>query len=353
MKEKRQRRIRLLITLCMMLAIAFAGGKQVNAQSGKMQSLVVVTPKQGFHPSSGNYILIKASAVSDVSNQTIRLRVVNSKGKYIFQKTVTGLKNNCYTSVKWNGKAIKNNSAKVKTGTYISPGTYQVQALLYYTSNGKKVYSKKITSLKVSKSAPSGKSALGKVVNMPMLTGDKDVDYLAEQMVKAAGVTSTMTQDQKVKKIYHWITVNFHHVHYDRAINTYKKYYNLNNLASKIKTYKSTCNKKVAGGTMIYNYYSPYRISWNMERKIGVCTDHARVFKIMCNHVGVESEVCSGKYVNRNGTTPPHSWNLAVINGTTYYYDVDVELQNYGKGQGDYYWYKKTRKEAEKTHIFQ
>ena len=38
--------------------------------------------------------------------------------------------------------------------------------------------------------------------------------------------------------------------------------------------------------------------------------------------------------------------------GKTYYYDVDVEIQNYGNGQGDYYWYKKTLKEAKKTHEF-
>lgn len=353
-KQRRRRRMLWVIALCIMLTFMFAGKKEVHAQSAKMQSLVAVMPKAGFHPSSGNYILIKASTLADVSNQSIRFRVVNSKGKYIFQKTVCGLENNAYTSVKWDGKAIKNNTAGLKTGTYIKPGTYQIQALLYYTnSKGNKSYSKKIISLKVSNSAPSGKSALGKVVSIPMLTGDKNIDYVAEQMVKAAGVTSAMTQDQKVKKIYHWITVNFHHVHYNYAIDTYKRYYNVTNLASKINAYRTTCNKKIANGTMIYNYYSPYLIIWNMERKIGVCTDHARVFKIMCNHVGVEAEVCSGKYINRNGTTPPHSWNSAVINGTTYYYDVDVELQNYGKGQGDYYWYKKTRKEAEKTHIFQ
>lgn len=354
MRKKQKRVLWLLAAFCIMTVLVFWGKKEVNAQSAKLQSLVVVTPKAGFHPSSGNYILIKASTLADVSNQKIRFRVVNSKGKYIFQKTVSGLKNNAYTSVKWSGTAIKNNTAGLKTGAYIKPGNYQIQALLYYTNNkGKKVYSKKIIPLKVSNSAPSGKSALGKATVIPMLTGDPDVDYIAEQMVKAAGVTLSMTQDQKVKKIYHWITVNFKHVHYNRAINTYKKYYNLTSLASKVKAYRTSCNKKVSQGTMIYNYYAPYRILWNMERKIGVCTDHARVFKIMCNHVGVEAEVCSGKYINRNGTTPTHSWNLAVINGTTYYYDVDVELQNYGKGQGDYYWYKKTRKEAEKTHIFQ
>jgi hypothetical protein len=53
-----------------------------------------------------------------------------------------------------------------------------------------------------------------------------------------------------------------------------------------------------------------------------------------------------------DGSRPGHSWNYAIIDGTKWYYDVDVEIQNYGKGQGDYYWYRKSRTEAEKTHAF-
>ncbi|MFR6167942.1 MAG: hypothetical protein ACLUKE_07195 [Blautia wexlerae] len=46
------------------------------------------------------------------------------------------------------------------------------------------------------------------------------------------------------------------------------------------------------------------------------------------------------------------SQNYAVVNGRKYYYDVDIEIQNYGKGQGDYYWYKKTLAQAKGNHVF-
>ena len=41
-----------------------------------------------------------------------------------------------------------------------------------------------------------------------------------------------------------------------------------------------------------------------------------------------------------------------IVNGRKYYYDVDIEIQNYGKGQGDYYWYKKTLAQAKGNHVF-
>ena len=40
------------------------------------------------------------------------------------------------------------------------------------------------------------------------------------------------------------------------------------------------------------------------------------------------------------------------MNGRKYYYDVDIEIQNYGKGQGDYYWYKKALAQAKGNHVF-
>lgn len=79
-----------------------------------------------------------------------------------------------------------------------------------------------------------------------------------------------------------------------------------------------------------------------MQKRGGVCSDQAEIFAILCRHVGVDAGVCNGYYKNLDGSTPGHSWNYAVVNGRKYYYDVDIEIQNYGKGQGDYYWYKDT-----------
>ena len=46
-------------------------------------------------------------------------------------------------------------------------------------------------------------------------------------------------------------------------------------------------------------------------------------------------------------------WSYAVVDGKTYYYDVDIEVQNLGKTSSEYTWYKKTKPEATQNHSFQ
>ncbi len=187
---------------------------------------------------------------------------------------------------------------------------------------------------------------------VPVLTGDMEVDYMAEQICKEAGIKDSLSDDEKVKRIYHWMTVNQKHAHYYEG-GSFQTYFNLASSKKKIKAYRKKTDQLSENGELTYSYnYDMIRRKWCMERRIGVCTDNAAIFQILCNHVGVEAGICSGNYLNRNGTKPPHSWNYAVVGGVTYYYDVDVEIQNYGKGQGDYYWYKKTREQAEQTHRF-
>ena len=179
-------------------------------------------------------------------------------------------------------------------------------------------------------------------------TGNKNIDYLAEVMVQAAGVKENMDDDTKVKLIYHYITVNFHHIHSGEP---FKIYYDLDALKKEIKSFRAQTAKRANAGEISYTDKYSGMLKYMLKRG-GECNAQAGVFAVLLNHVGVECGVCHGRYLNRNGTAPNHYWNYAVVDGRTYYYDVDVELQNYGKGQGDYYWYKKTRAEAEETHAF-
>jgi len=164
-----------------------------------------------------------------------------------------------------------------------------------------------------------------------------------------------MSQDEKVRRIYHWMTVNFKHKHADEFVKA-KNYYDLTSTKAqkRIKNYKKKTlqnyqnGKLIFGGSSWSSFMAPY-----MQKRGGVCSDQAAIFVILCNHVGVDAGVCNGYYKNLDGTRAGHSWNYAIVDGKKYYYDVDVEIQNYSKGQGDYYWYKKTLKQAKKNHIFQ
>ena len=307
---------------------------------------------QRFNPGKKNYMLIRSNlqiSVPSDKSANIRVRVYNNKNKFVYEKFIKNVNGNGLLNMKWDGKASKGNEAGVKAA-YVKAGTYKAEVALVYNDNGiDNVITKRCT-FKVSKKAPAGTKGIAKAKDIVMYTGNPNVDYMAEKMIKAAGVKSGMSDDQKVKKIYHYMTKKFKHKHYDGTKR--KNYYNLTKLKSKIASFQKKTEKKYAKGTVVYNYAYGYTTEFCMSTRSGVCNDHAEIFKILCNHVGVEAEVCGGYYKNRNGSLAGHAWNSAIVNGKTYYYDVDVEIQNYGGGQGDYYWYKKTLKEAKKNHVF-
>lgn len=316
----------------------------------EIESLVSSATKKGFHPSKGNYLTFRSAVFSDVQIKDyyelgVEFRILNSKGETVYIEDYGKFDYGIYWDLDWDGKHYY-------TKSYVKDGKYKAEISVILRAHNTTVKESKAISFKVSRKAPKGTKGLAKAKDIVTLTGNPEIDYMAEQMVKAAGVKMSMSDEQKVKKIYHYMTKKFKHTHYKALNNKYKAYYNLKKLTPKIIKYMKKTNKLLAKGELVYNYQYGYTTTWCMQRRRGVCDDHAEIFKILCNHVGVEAGVCGGYYLNRSGSKEAHAWNYAIVNGKKYYYDVDVEIQNYKKGQGDYYWYRKTKKQAKKNHKF-
>lgn len=315
----------------------------------------------GFHPGSGAYMPVQVNLSADAWNMWgrlgFRLGILNSKGQYVFQKTYEP-NGGGYLRLRWDGKASEKNAAGIKAGTYVPDGKYKAEAYLFYKKADSEKFAKDLKPISVrndfsiSSKAPAGTTGMASAKELPVYTGNSTIDYLAECMIREAGITSSTSADEKVKKIYHYMTTHFKHIHYGwdtkRTV-----YYDTAKLASEIKKYGSSSLKDYKNKKVLYSYETGFFLEENMKTRSGVCDDHAAIFALLCRHVGVDAGICTGYYLNRNGTRAPHSWNYAVVSGVTWYYDVDVEIQNYGKGQGDYYWYKKTRSQANQTHDFQ
>lgn len=95
-----------------------------------------------------------------------------------------------------------------KPTAYTSNGTYKVE-LFYYVEKDQ-ICIKSVTktkSFKVSSKAPSGSKGLAASTTIPEYTGVDTVDYMAEKMIQSAKIKLTMSQDEKVRRIYHWMTV--------------------------------------------------------------------------------------------------------------------------------------------------
>ena len=344
----------------------------------EIEKIKILTTKKGFHPSKNNYATIYiCNHITNFDELTYhdlflytQLRVINSEGKCVFKQKFdvtnaiqyenidwsTGsadtsnatalLRDIC--DIHWDGKASAKNEAGLKKDSYVPDGNYTIEATSIVTVDKITLKSESVTTtLRVNRSAPKGYNGQKKSSRIPIYTGDPEVDYLAEKMCKAAGVTLNMSDDKKIKKIYQYMVKKFKHT---KTYKKKKKYYNVKKLSSKIKKFKATSDKKYAEGKILYSYLPIVNEQNAMVYRGGVCDDNAAIFMILCNHVGVVSYRCGGYYVNSNGSRFPHAWNLAVVNGKIYYYDVDVEIQNYKKGQKSYHWYKKTYKQHRKNH---
>jgi transglutaminase/protease-like cytokinesis protein 3 len=59
-----------------------------------------------------------------------------------------------------------------------------------------------------------------------------------------------------------------------------------------------------------------------LTKRKTVCAGYAKLFSYMLSKVGIESDVISGSAVCSNGATIPHAWNVAIIDGGKYYFDL-------------------------------
>ena len=340
-------------------------------------------PAKGFHPSKDNYLYIY-SEIYDPNlkngyytnlhlfweNMLFRnqLRILDSNGNCVHKvnekdnnvsredsKTSNSDAYQKLLSYTWDGKADKNNSAGLRPGAYVPDGEYTIEITHFY-SNGKEkpFYTTSATKpLTISRKAPGGTKGLKAAKKITFYTGNATCDYLVEDMLKKAGVKSNMSDEKKVEKIYRYMAKNFKHTdNYDSI----KLKYNLKKLKPKIEAYGEKTQTRLDSHQVMHNYVTSNFMLGFIEdclaRRGGVCTENALIFKLMCQHEGIPCFLCEGYYLNQNGTARGHSWNKAILNGKAYYFDVDVEIQNYKKGQTSLYWYKKTYRQATKNHKF-
>lgn len=150
------------------------------------------------------------------------------------------------------------------------------------------------------------------------------------------------TQIEKTRAIFIWITDN---IKYDcRKFNKMQK-------KGSIKTFrcktKEECDLKKAE-------YENKQINRTLNREKGVCGDYSMLFQKMCRIAGINCYYINGYtkseafQVGKMGDLD-HAWNVAVIDGVYYYFDLTWaaggctrnekgKLTKFYKHLDDYYW---------------
>lgn len=320
--------------------------EESNTVSADFLGADIAAAPGGFHPGSGNYIRIRASFESgtslpaeDSESWYTTVRILNTDSNVVYSVT----KKRYAVDLKWNGKASANNTAGLSSGSYIPDGEYTAEIKFVHEADGQEASNTHAETFQVNSSAEAGKKAAAGIQLKPVYTGNDEEDYLAELMIREAGVKMNMSSDQKVKRIYKYIRKNFKHRHYTDKWP--KKHFHLSKMKARVQSFKTKSDSRLQKGELLYS--DPFGI-WmpdKWESRCGVCDDQAMVFMVMCNHVGVEAGKLGGIYFN-NGTKWSHAWNYAVIKGTKYYYNVDTEIQCGTQTQ----FYKMSKAKAKKHH---
>ena len=284
--RKISKKLCLSMLICMLCILMVPQTLQAAAKkpNASIRSYSVGAGTSGYVTGTGKKLKLQAKTTikknSFKGTMRLRIRVLNSKKKYVYQKYWT-IKKSGTGTVNWNGKPSSGNAAKLSTKSYVKPGTYKVEFAIRYKASGTKKWKTlqtKTKTLKIVKEGPKKETA-EKPVTTPAtnpetvpekeqtqaatvfsgakFTGNKEIDYIAEEMIRAAGVKAGMSQDERVKAIYHYMTVYFKHVHYSKK-KQYTVYYDVENadVKQKIDAYYAETQTNYKAGKLTYGKVS-------------------------------------------------------------------------------------------------
>ena len=135
----------------------------------------------------------------------------------------------------------------------------------------------------------------------------KNLDRFIKTWV-AENITADMTEFQKVRKIFEFMTMEYAYSYGDNGEDWYKTGDN---------------NKKARLGN--YDIHTSFALVF---KKAGVCSGYSRLFYRLAKEAGLEVRIILGK--TAGGSTEGHAWNMVQVDGKWYHIDVTW-------GRGKYY----------------
>ncbi|MCL2153259.1 MAG: S-layer homology domain-containing protein [Oscillospiraceae bacterium] len=161
------------------------------------------------------------------------------------------------------------------------------------------------------------------------ISDDADTDAFVTEVLNEV-IRADMNDMQKIRAVYDWLIYNCLHDNNYNLI-TYEYGHNPSNpVADSIMTARDIIN-----------------------HRRGVCDSFAAAFRLLVLRLGFECNHVNGYYVNSNGSKSGHGWNQIRIDGTWYWFDVDVEGTTYhrsGNNSPSYFLFMKQDKEWLTTH---
>lgn len=161
----------------------------------------------------------------------------------------------------------------------------------------------------------------------PIFSGDVFVDYMAEVILKSIP-TGGKTDAQKIAAVYDWIIRNC-----KREGEYGDPYFDIDYLNAHGEEWADLYNSLYAQGKirMHYDMYVNAFASDMALYRMGNCAHYSALLNVLLEHLGYETYLIAGEFINSDGSHVMHKWNLVLVDDQFYWLDVRMDHASYAR----------------------
>ncbi len=180
---------------------------------------------------------------------------------------------------------------------------------------------------------------------VPIYIGYADVDYMADQLLKQIAPTGK-TDRERILSVYNWIIQNC-----DREGAADKKYFDEAQVyqnSGRGSAFAKAMDAGLNDGSIVLrmdiasslqqnsflvpydsNYYIASFAYEMMLYRVGNCAHYAALLDLLLGHLGYDCRLIDGQFVNSDGSTAEHKWNMVLLEGKYYWLDPRMDHANF------------------------
>ena len=185
--------------------------------------------------------------------------------------------------------------------------------------------------------------------DVPIYFGDVYIDYMASEILKEIDLEGK-SDVERIRAVYDWIIVNC-----ERYGTADTLYFDIDEVEAEAEDFAEymlealedgdiTLRIDVAGELPTYdpesgyyflncdsNEYIAYAAAQMMLYRIGECHNFAALLTVLLGHLGYDCRMIEGDFINNDGSTYMHKWNMVLLEDGYVWLDVRMDHANYDR----------------------
>lgn len=179
---------------------------------------------------------------------------------------------------------------------------------------------------------------------LPIYTGVLEADYLARQILQEIP-TDGLSDEDEILAVYDWIIENCERHSWDGTL-----HFNESEVyAASHGAFATEYRKLLDSGRILLRkelkdesgtppgYYdfpgfvmdSSYNVGsyayQMLLKRTGNCAHYSSLFALLLGHLGYDSRMIHGEFINMDGSVAEHTWNYVLIDGKYYWFDIRID----------------------------